>query len=67
MPASLSEFENKVMDYLIKRKTAATVKQICTFFIRSKSHVLTTLRSLEQKGLISVIRAGSTNLYTVKE
>ena len=67
MPASLSEFENKVMDYLIKRKTAATVKQICTFFIRSKSYVLTTLRSLEQKGLISVIRAGSTNLYTVKE
>ena len=67
MPVMLTEFENKMMDYLIKRKTAATVKQISKFFIRSESHVLGTLRSLEKKELISVIRAGSTNLYTVKE
>ena len=67
MPTELNEFENKVMDYLIRRKTASTVKQIAKFFIRSDSHVLGTLRSLEKKGLISVIRAGSTNLYTVKE
>lgn len=67
MPTELNEFENKVMDYLIRRKTASTVKQIAKFFIRSDSHVLGTLRSLEKKELISVIRAGSTNLYTVKE
>ena len=67
MPANLNEFENKVMDYLIKRKTAATVKQICTFFIRSKSHVTGTLRELEKKGLITVIREGSICLYKVKE
>ena len=67
MPEDLNEFENKVMDYLIKRKTAATVKQIAKFFIRSESHVTGTLRSLEKKELLSVIRAGNTNLYTVKE
>ena len=67
MPTELNEFENKVMDYLIRRKTASTVKQIAKFFIRSDSYVLGTLRSLEKKELISVIRAGSTNLYTVKE
>ena len=67
MPTELNEFENKVMDYLIRRKTASTVKQIAKFFIRSDSHVLGTLRSLEKKELISVIRAGSTNLYMVKE
>ena len=67
MPTELNEFENKVMDYLIRRKTASTVKQIAKFFIRSNSYVLGTLRSLEKKELISVIRAGSTNLYMVKE
>ena len=67
MPANLNEFENKVMDYLIKRKTAATVKQIAKFFIRSETHVTRALRELEKKGLVSVIRAGSMNLYGVKE
>ena len=67
MPVTLNDFENKVMDYLIKRKTAATVKQISKFFIRSETHILRTLRELEKKGLISVIRAGSMNLYGVKE
>lgn len=67
MPVTLNEFENKLMDYLIKRKTAATVKQITKFFIRSDSHVLKTLRLLEQKGLINVVRAGSINLYGIKE
>ena len=67
MPANLNDFENKVMDYLIKRKTAATVKQIAKFFIRSETHVTRALRELEKKGLISVIRAGSMNLYGVKE
>ena len=63
----LNEFENKMMDYLIKRKTAATVKQIAKFFIRSESYVLNTLRALEKKQLISVIRAGNMNLYTIKD
>ena len=67
MPTNLNDFENKLMYYLIKRKTAATVKQIAKFFIRSESHVTGTLRSLEKKELLSVIRAGNTNLYTVKE
>ena len=67
MPANLNEFENKMMDYLIKRKTAATTKQISKFFIRSESYVLKTLRELEKKELINVIRIGSTNLYAVKE
>lgn len=67
MPANLNEFENKVMDYLIKRKTAATVKQIAKFFIRSESYVTGTLRELEKKELISVHRVGSMNLYGVKE
>ena len=67
MPANLNEFENKMMDYLIKRKTAATAKQISKFFIRSESYVLKTLRELEKKELINVIRIGSTNLYSIKE
>ena len=67
MPANLNEFENKVMDYLINRKTAATSKQIAKFFIRSENHVNRTLRELEKKGLISVIRAGNIHLYGVKE
>ena len=67
MPANLNEFENKVMDYLIKRKTAATVKQIAKFFIRSETHVTRALRELKKKELISVTRTGSMNLYGVKE
>ena len=67
MPVTLNDFENKVMDYLIKRKTAATVKQIAKFFIRSETHVTRALRELEKKELISVTRTGSMNLYGVKE
>ena len=67
MPVTLNDFENKVMDYLIRRKTAATVKQIAKFFIRSETHVTRALRELEKKELISVTRTGSMNLYGVKE
>lgn len=65
--AILSDFENKVMDYLIKRKTAATVKQIAKFFIRSESYVSGTMRLLEQKELIQVITAGKTKFFAVKD
>ena len=67
MPANLNDFENKVMDYLIKRKTPATVKQVAKFFIRSESYAANTLLALEKKGLISVMRTGNINLYGVKE
>ena len=64
---SLIEFENKVMDYLINRKTAATVKQIAKYFIRSESHVTKTMRALEDKQLITVVTAGKTKFFAVKE
>lgn len=64
---TLSDFENKVMDYLIKRKTAATIKQIAKFMIRSDSHVTSTMKGLVEKGLVDVIVAGSTKFYTVKQ
>lgn len=67
MPVTLNEFENKVMDYLIRRKTPATVKQIAKFFIRSESYIVNTLLQLEKKELISVMRTGNINLYGVKE
>ena len=63
----LSDFENKVMDYLIKRKTAATTKQIAKVMIRSNSHVINTMKCLVEKGLVDVVTAGSTKFYTVKE
>lgn len=65
--AILSDFENKVMDYLIKRKTAATVKQIAKFFIRSESYVSGTMRLLEQKELVQVVTAGKTKFFAVKD
>ena len=64
---SLEEFEDKLMDYLISRKTAATTKQIAKYFIRSESHVSKHLRSLHDKGLIDVITAGKTKFYVVKQ
>ena len=67
MPAILSEFEEKVLKYLFNRKTAATVKQVAKFFIRSDSHVTSTLRGLAEKGLIDIVQAGSTKLYVYKE
>lgn len=64
---SLDEFENKLMDYLINRKTAATVKQVAKYFTRSESHVHRVLRGLHEKGLIDIITAGKTKFYSVKE
>lgn len=67
MPVELNDFEERVLKYLYRRKTASTVKQIAKFFIRSESHVMTTMRSLVDKGLIDVVQAGSTKLYAYKE
>lgn len=67
MPAILSEFEEKVLKYLFNRKTASTVKQIAKYFIRSESHVTTTLRRLNEKELITVLQTGSTKLYAYKD
>jgi predicted transcriptional regulator len=67
MPVELNDFEERVLKYLYRRKTASTVKQVAKFFIRSESHVMTTMRSLVDKGLIDVIQAGSTKLYAYKE
>lgn len=67
MPANLSEFEEKVIKYLFNRKTAATVKQIAKFFIRSESYINSTLRGLVEKGLIDTVQTGSTKLYIYKE
>ena len=64
---SLDEFENKLMDYLINRKTAATIKQIAKYFIRSESYVSKTLKVLHDRGLIDVITAGKTKFYVVKQ
>lgn len=63
----LTDFENVVMDYLIKRKTAATVKQIAKFFIRSESYTSNTLRRLAERKLVDVVVAGSTKFYTVRQ
>jgi predicted transcriptional regulator len=67
MPVELNDFEERVLKYLYRRKTASTVKQVAKFFILSESHVMTTMRSLVDKGLIDVIQAGSTKLYAYKE
>lgn len=67
MPANLSEFEEKVIKYLFNRKTAATVKQIAKFFIRSESYINSTLRGLVEKNLIDTVQTGSTKLYIYKE
>ena len=64
---SLDEFENKLMDYLISRKTAATAKQVAKYFTRSESYVGRVLRDLHKKGLIDIITAGKTKFYAVKE
>lgn len=64
---SLDEFEDKLMDYLIGRKTAATAKQIAKYFTRSESYVHRVLRDLNKKGLIDTVTAGKTKFYVVKE
>lgn len=67
MPANLTEFEEKILKYLFNRKTAATVKQIAKFFIRSDSYVTNALRKLEEHQLITVVQAGTTKLYAYKD
>ena len=67
MPAELSEFEERVLKYLYRRKTASTVKQVAKFFIRSESYVMTTMRSLVEKGLVDVVQTGGTKLYAYKD
>jgi Mn-dependent DtxR family transcriptional regulator len=67
MPAELTEFEERLLKYLYRRKTASTVKQMSKFFIRSESYVYSALRKLEESQLITVIQSGSTKLYAYKD
>jgi predicted transcriptional regulator len=67
MPAELTEFEERLLKYLYRRKTASTVNQIAKFFIRSESYVYKALRNLEENQLINVIQTGSTKLYAYKD
>ncbi len=67
MPASLNEFEEKILKYLFDRKTAATIKQIAKYFIRSESYVSKALNALEEKGLLTVVTAGKTKFYAYKD
>jgi Mn-dependent DtxR family transcriptional regulator len=67
MPAELTEFEERLLKYLYRRKTASTVAQMSKFFIRSESYVYKALRKLEEEQLINVIQSGSTKLYAYKD
>ena len=67
MPAELNDFEERLLKYLYRRKTASTVAQISKFFIRSESYVYKALRKLEEAQLITVVQSGSTKLYAYKD
>ncbi len=67
MPAELTDFEERLLKYLYRRKTASTVGQMAKFFIRSESYVYKALRKLEEEQLINVVQSGSTKLYAYKD
>jgi len=61
----MNEFDQKILKYLESRKTAATIKQVAKFFIRSESAVSKSLNSLTERGLIKCIKAGGTKFYSI--
>jgi DNA-binding MarR family transcriptional regulator len=61
----MTEFEQQLLKYLQARKTAATVKQIAKYFIRSESYITSNLKFLEEKGLIVSQRIGGMKIYAV--
>ena len=61
------EIEQEVLKYLEGRKTAATIKQMSKFFIRSDSYMSKVLTSLENQKLVTCIKAGGTKLYVHKD
>lgn len=63
--SDLKEFDQKILKYLESRKTAATIKQVAKFFIRSDSAVSKSLNSLAEQGFIKCIKAGGTKFYSV--
>lgn len=67
MPVQLTDFEDRLLDYLIGRKTPSTVKQLSKYFIRSESNINKSLRTLVAKGLVDVVKTGSMNLYVIKQ
>ena len=61
----MNEFDQKILKYLESRKTAATIKQVAKFFIRSESAVSKSLNSLAERGMVKCIKAAGTKFYSI--
>lgn len=67
MAITLTELQNKVMDYLIKRKSPADAAAISKKFIISRSKASVVLFQLHEIGLTDVIPIGNKKFYKVKD
>lgn len=67
MPVSIDPKDEKIWDYVIKRNTPVTIKQVMKVLLISEAHARRALDYFALKGLVEMTKQGGTRFYKVKE
>lgn len=67
MPVSIDPKDEKIWEYLISRKTPATIKQVMKTLLLSEAHARRALDYFVIKGLAEMTKQGGVRFYKVKE
>lgn len=65
--AILTPTEEKVMDYLLRRTTPVAAETIVKHFIISRSNASLTLKRLQERGLLDLVKIGNKKFFKIKE
>lgn len=67
MPISIDPKDEKIWQYVIKRKNSVTIKQAMKALLISEAHARRALDYFALKGLVEMTKQGGTRFYKVKE
>jgi Fe2+ or Zn2+ uptake regulation protein len=67
MAVEMTEFEEKVWDYLRTHKTPVQARTIAKAWIVNDNKVARTLNRFVESGIADLIRIGSKKFYRIKE
>lgn len=63
----MSDFEERLWNYLVSHKTPVTVKKMAKYWICSESRVRGALEKFVDRGIVEVVKLGNLKHYRVKE
>lgn len=63
----MTEFEERLWDYMVKHKTPVTIKKMAKYWICSESRVRKSLDKFVAAGIADLVKDGQLRFYKVKD